>query len=80
MIPQKPHLHSVPDVPATKEDLITAISNFIINNPPLREAKIYNEDQDLLIEVGREFKEHYYLVNVSNLPVTGNKYKLTVKW
>lgn len=80
MIPQKPQLQSVPDIPATKDDLITALSNYIIANPTSKVASIYNEDQDLLIEVGRAYKNYDYEVNVSNLPVTGNKYKLTVKW
>lgn len=80
MIPQKPQLQSVPDLPATKADLITALSNLVNANPAKKVASIYNEDQDLLIEVGREFKNYDYVINVSNLPVTGNKYKLTVKW
>lgn len=80
MIPQKPPLQSVPDLPATKDDLIQALSNFVIANPAKKVATIYNEDQDLLIEVGRAFKNYDYQVNVSNLPVTGNKYKLTIKW
>jgi len=80
MIPQKPHLHSVPDVSATKDELITALSNYVIHNTGKKVASIYNENQDLLIDVGRAFKEYDYEVHVSNLPVTGNKYKLTIKW
>lgn len=79
MIPRIPNREATEE-PVTKESLILALSNYIGAAPAANKAAIYNDDQDLLFEVGRAFEEHGYSFQVSNLPVTGNKYKLTIKW